>query len=165
MEVIRKPLVSTPNRKRERREEGQWQTENETKKSRRAVPCTQKTQSGIGSFLVPLNVEQRKKILESGSSSNKRKISDMSASPKLKPRRKAKQTLKMKGDVLKLIKVTQGEELIPRKNSVESKLATRTVPKHCVFKNTDNNNPVSRRLPYSTEPLGSATAPEMAPVM
>ena len=114
MEEIRKPLVSTPKRKRERREEGEWQTENETEESRRAVPCTPKTQkkssqSGIGSFLVPLNVEQRKKILESGSSSNKRKISDMSASPKLKPRRKSKQTIKMKGAKLKLTKVTKGE--------------------------------------------------------
>ena len=68
----------------------------------------------------------------------------------------------MKGAKLKLTKVTQGEELINPKNSIESKPATKTVPKQCVFINKDNNNPVSRRLPYSTEPVGSATAPEMA---
>ena len=76
----------------------------------------------------------------------------MSASPKLKPIRKAKQTLKMKREVLKLVKMTQGEELIPPKNFGETKPAPKTVPKPKLFGNKDNINTVSRQLPYTTEP-------------
>ena len=86
-----------------------------TKESRGTPLGTPRTprrpsQSGIGSFLVPLNVEQRKKILDSRSLSNTKKIADRSASPKLKPRRMStNQAIKLKMDQLKLVKMTKKE--------------------------------------------------------
>jgi hypothetical protein len=75
------------------------------------------SKSGIGSFLVPLNVEQKKQTFESRSLSNAKKIADRSASPKLKPRRKnAKKAIKLKMDQLKLAKMTKKEGPITTKN-------------------------------------------------
>jgi hypothetical protein len=64
MAEMRKPLVSTPTKKRGMREDGEWQAGILTKDSRGIQSGTPRTprrpsQSGIGSFLVPLNVEQR----------------------------------------------------------------------------------------------------------
>ena len=112
--------------------------------------------------MVPLNVEQRKKILELRSSSNSRKTTDMSASPKLKPRKKPKQALKMKRDVLNLVKMTPGEEFIPSKNFGETKPAPKAGPKPKLIGNKDNNNTVSFQLPYTTELGSTPTNPEMA---
>ena len=86
-----------------------------TKESRGTPLGTPRTprrpsQSGIGFFMFPLNVEQTKKILESRSLSNTKKIADRSASPKLKPRRKStNQAIKLKMDQLKLVKMTKKE--------------------------------------------------------
>ena len=60
-----------------RREEGEWPAKILTKKSR-GTP-RRSSQTEIGSFLVPLNVEQRKQIFESRSLSNTKKIADRSA--------------------------------------------------------------------------------------
>ena len=68
-----------------RREEGEWPAKILTKKSR-GTP-RRSSQSGIGSFLFPPNVEQRiLEIVESRALSNAKKIEDRSASPKLKPK-------------------------------------------------------------------------------
>ena len=82
------------------------------------VRYTQDTEEGTPVrdwvLLGPLTVEHRKKILESRPNSNSKKTTDMSASPKLKPRKKPQQVMKMKKDVLKTGKMTPGERDHPR---------------------------------------------------
>jgi hypothetical protein len=152
-----KSLVSTTTRKKGRREEGEWQTEILTKESRGTPSGTPRTprqpsQSGIGSFLVPLHVEQREKILESRSLSNTKKIVGRSASPKLKPRRKiTKQAIKLTMDQLKLVKMTKKEGPITTKNFGETESAHKAGQKPEQSGNKDNNNTVSTHLSGTTE--------------
>lgn len=82
---------------------------------------------------------------------------DRSSSPKLKPRKKPKQALNIKKAVMKSVKMTQGEELIPSKNFGETKPAPKAGPKP----KQDNNNTVSRQLSYTTELGSTPPNPEM----
>ena len=93
IEEVRKPLLATPTRKRERSDESDWQHSKEPEDVRKTVtgtPMTPKmlTQTAIGSFLVHQTVEERRKIFKSSCKENK--VPDMSASPALKSRKRTK---------------------------------------------------------------------------
>ena len=90
---VRKPLLATPTRKRDRKEEGEWQPGTELQDARITDPeakMTPKsmTQTAMGSFMVPQTVEERRRALKPSPNI----VQDMSASPILKPRRKTQLT-------------------------------------------------------------------------
>jgi hypothetical protein len=90
---VRKPLLATPTRKRDKKEEGEWQpginlqdariTDPEAKMTPKSM-----TQTAMGSFIVPQTVEERRRALKPSPNI----VPDMSASPILKPRRKTQLT-------------------------------------------------------------------------
>ena len=70
----------------------------------------------------------------------------MSALPKLKPRKKLQQVMRMKKNLQKFAKMTPGEEIILAKNFGYTKPAPSAglMPKQ--IGNTDNNNTVFRQI-------------------
>jgi hypothetical protein len=93
IEEVRKPLLATPTRKRERQDEGDWQHSKEpedVRKTAAGTPMTPKmlTQTAMGSFLVHQTVEERRKIFKS--SCKEKKVPDMSVSLALKTRKRTK---------------------------------------------------------------------------
>jgi hypothetical protein len=88
VEELRKPILSTPTRKRERRDDGAWQStpgRGETMEGPTSTPRRLR-QTPIGNFLVHQSLAVRRRSLQAVTDGQN---PDMSASPQLKTRKKA----------------------------------------------------------------------------
>ena len=71
VEELRKPVLTTPTSKRERKEEGAWQPVHGQEEVVVATPATPRSmrQTAMGPYLVHQSIEMRKKSLQAGADS------------------------------------------------------------------------------------------------
>jgi hypothetical protein len=159
---IRKRLLATPTTKRDRNEEGEWQSGTELQEARKIdseVKMTPKrmTKTSMGSFMVPQTIEERRRALKPSSNI----VPDMSALPTLKPRRKTQPSRKMvQADGLK-VKMMPGKVTNIAKMFETQQSATKTVPEPEDRLNIDNNTSVFRQRTGYTDIGSSSQDPEM----
>ena len=148
---VGKPLLATPTRKRDRKEEGEWQPGTRLHEARKIDPevkMTPKrmTQTAMGSFMVPQTIEERRRALKPSSNI----VPDMSASPTLKPRRKTQPSRRMVQEAGLKVKMMPGKVTNIAKMFEIQQSATKTEPEpeHRLY--IDNNTSVfSRRTGYT----------------
>ena len=89
IELVRKPLLVTPNNKRSRAEDGVWDTDTMGPGVSETPP--RRTQTPMNSFLVPQTIEERRQALARRPTSMVTIMKEMSASPVLKKIKKRRQ--------------------------------------------------------------------------
>ena len=89
LELVRKPLLVTPNNKRSRAEDGVWDTDTMGPGVSETPP--RRTQTPMNSFLVPQTIEERRQALARRPTSMVTIMKEMSASPVLKKIKKRRQ--------------------------------------------------------------------------
>jgi hypothetical protein len=90
VEMVRKPLLTTRNQKRTRRDDGEWATDQLDHKM--IVTQTGRVQTPITSFLVTQTIEERRNLITKRQITKPAVVKDMSASPALR-----KSKIKKKG--------------------------------------------------------------------
>ena len=113
MEMVRKPLLATPNQKRSRAEDGEWDTDPVGPGVSETPPT--RTQTPMNSFLVPQTIEERRQSMLRRSNTKHTIMKDMSASPALKGAKKKKQ--------LAIKKTKEGDKNVQHKPATVSSIS------------------------------------------
>ena len=90
MDMIRKPLLATPNQKRSRADDGEWDTIPPSPRNIVTPTTSRKIQTLINVFLINQTLEEGRQELLKNSANRTTKAKDISASPALKKCKKKK---------------------------------------------------------------------------
>ena len=90
VDMIRKPLLATPNQKRSRADDGEWDTIPPSPRNIVTPTTSRKIQTPINVFLINQTLEERRQELLKNSANRPTKAKDISASPALKKCKKKK---------------------------------------------------------------------------
>ena len=166
MEMVRKPLLATPNQKRSRKEDGEWDSDQQ--KQTVILVTTAQKQTPLSGFLVQQTLEERRHAITrrqpicSGSTAK-----DMSASPArrrtVSMKKKGAKNAKKAVEDITIAKMTPGNVNNIRKFFEKPGLTTHKSA--CVVQpgNTDNNNGVCVATANQTlAAVGTEADPEMA---